>query len=120
MAVDVRGKYPRYVLSYQGSGPPHEAGPRDHQYGLGQLRYAKSDHVGLRDDKGRYPELHRRTGTNAGPEGHSRQRGGARPGLDTLDPLDDARGRREEFRQAGALAARRSTGRTGHGLRDVG
>src|SRR3954463_8600150 len=74
MAVDVRGKHPRDVLSYQGSGPPHEARQCDHQYRIGQFRHAKSDSLGLRDDKGRYPELHRRAGANAGPEGHSRQR----------------------------------------------
>ena len=45
---------------------------------------------------------------------------GAGADLDTIDPVDDARGCREEFRRTGSVAAGRATGGTGNGLCHAG
>jgi NADP-dependent 3-hydroxy acid dehydrogenase YdfG len=51
---------------------------------------------------------------------HSRERRGAGTDLDTLDPVDDARGCREEFWRTGPVAAGRATGGTSNGVCHAG
>ncbi len=82
--------------------------------------HAQSHAAGLCDDEGRYSEFHRRVGPDAGGERHPRERRGARADLDAADPVDHARRRRQELRQAGADEARRAAGRAGDGVRDAG
>jgi len=57
--------------------------------------------------KGTIPEFHRRSGSVARKAGHSGQLHRAWAGLDAADSVDNAKGKRREFRQAGANGAAR-------------
>jgi hypothetical protein len=79
-----------HVPPRQGRCAPHAAGLFHHQHHVDTVRQAQSNASGLRRDQGCCLQLHRRSGPDAGEQGHSRERGGARSDLDTVDSLNHA------------------------------
>ena len=100
--------------------PAHERGRRDHQHSVDQRGQAEPDSACLRDDQGRYSELHGGPRAIARRKRHTRKCGRAGSDLDPAHPLHDARRCSRGVRQKRADETARATGRACDGLRYAG
>ncbi|CAA9480243.1 MAG: Dehydrogenases with different specificities (related to short-chain alcohol dehydrogenases), partial [uncultured Solirubrobacteraceae bacterium] len=104
-------QHPLDVLALQGRRRPHEAGLDDHQHELHPGLSARSHAAALLDDQGRDRHLHQGARAGADAQGHPRELGRSRAGVDAADPHVDAAGEDGAVRSRHADPAGRAAGR---------
>src|SRR6202034_4318650 len=96
---DVPNQFLRHVLALPSRSSTHAGWQLHHQYGIHSGAGSKSTAFGLRAVQSRYSQFHQSSIENGGSQGYSRERGGARTGVDAAHSVHYAQRKGEEFRK---------------------